>query len=464
MLPVVAIVGRPNVGKSTLFNHITGTRAALVADMPGLTRDRQYGTVRAFDSPFVVIDTGGVGESRDEMALLVDSQAAAAIEEADHILFLVDGRSGALPADRELAARLRRFGKPITLAVNKTDGVDIQTAQSDFFELSLGEPFPIAASHGRGVRQLLQDIYESLPQPASDGEVEAHQGVRIAFVGKPNAGKSTLVNQLLGEERVLTHSVPGTTRDSVFIPFQRRGRDYVLIDTAGVRRRARVTETIEKFSVVKTLQAIESANVVVYMLDAMEGFTDHDAHLLGHCLDAGRGLVIALNKWDLTDSESRRPIISELERRLRFFDYARTHHISAQAGTGIAKLLVSVDKAWAAASRDLPTPVLTRVLNEAVERHAPPLVKGRRVKLRYAHQGGTNPPRIVIHGNQTEYVPDSYTRYLSKVFVEAFRLEGTPVRVEYKRGDNPFKDKRNPLTERQVKKRRRLMRHVKRRR
>ncbi|MEM7250905.1 MAG: ribosome biogenesis GTPase Der, partial [Pseudomonadota bacterium] len=336
MLPVVALVGRPNVGKSTLFNQLTGRRDALVADIPGLTRDRQYGTVRRTERPFVVVDTGGVGELRDEVSTMVEGQAESAIKEADLVLLLVDARSGITPIDVELTARLRRFGKPIVLVINKIDGLDVQSVQADFYQLALGESALIAAAHGRGVKQLLERIEHDLgdaPQEDIAGLGESDT-IRIAFVGKPNAGKSTLINQLLGESRVLTHAVPGTTRDSVYIPFRRRGRDYILIDTAGVRRRAKVNETIEKFSVIKTLQAIESSNVVVYLFDAAEGFTDHDTHLLGSCLEAGRGLVIGLNKWDLTDQDSRRPIKAELERRLRFFSYAETHRISGLTGHG----------------------------------------------------------------------------------------------------------------------------------
>ena len=472
MIPVVAIVGRPNVGKSTLFNQLTRTRDALVADLPGLTRDRQYGTIRHFTPSWVVIDTGGLGEERNDMAALVATQAEAAIHEADHLLLLVDARSGATPVDVELAIRLRRSNKPITLVVNKTDGLDPETVLGEFFTLALGEPIPIAAAHGRGIKQLFASLRTKLGETAQHSpevltrtsNIPSSDTIRVAFIGKPNAGKSTLINQLLGETRVLTHPVPGTTRDSIFIPFKRHDRSYVLIDTAGVRRRTKIIQTVEKFSVVKTLQAIEAANIVVYLFDALAGFTEHDTHLLGHCLEAGRGLVIAVNKWDQIESNAGRAILDELERRLRFFEYARIHRISAQEGRGLRKLMHSVDRAWSAANRDLPTPALTRVLHEALEHHCPPSIRGRRIKLRYAHQGGTNPPRVVIHGNQTESVPDSYTRYLANAFIKAFALEGTPVRVQFKRSENPFKDRSNPLTERQLRKRRRLMRYVKRQR
>ena len=472
MIPVVAILGRPNVGKSTLFNQLTGTRDALVAALPGLTRDRQYGTIRHVTPAWVVIDTGGLGEEQNDMAALVTTQAEVAIHEADHLLLLVDARSGVTPVDAELAIRLRRSNKPITLVVNKIDGLDSGIVPGEFFALALGEPIPIAAAHGRGIKQLLASLRTELCTTIQNStealdrtsNLPSSDTIRVALIGKPNAGKSTLINQLLGETRVLTHSVPGTTRDSIFIPFKRHHRSYVLIDTAGVRRRTKITQSIEKFSVVKTLQAIEAANIVIYLFDALAGFTEHDAHLLGHCLEAGRGLVIAINKWDQIGANTGGAILGELERRLRFFEYTRIHQISARDGTGLRKLMDSVDRAWSAANRDLPTPALTRVLRDAIEHHRPPSIRGRRIKLRYAHQGGTNPPCVVIHGNQTEAVPDSYTRYLANAFIKAFALEGTPVRVQFKRSENPFKHRSNTLTERQLRKRRRLMRYVKRER
>ena len=470
------IFGGAKISLETVVRHNGSPflldRDALVANLPGLTRDRQYGTTRHVTPPWVVIDTGGLGEEQSDMAALVATQAEVAIHEADHLLLLVDARSGVTPVDVELAIQLRRSNKSITLVVNKTDGLDPETALGEFFALALGEPIPIAAAHGRGIKQLLASLQTKLcttPQNRADALAQTSNNpspdtIRVAFVGKPNSGKSTLINQLLGETRVLTHSVPGTTRDSVFIPFKRHHRSYVLIDTAGVRRRTKITHTVEKFSVVKTLQAIEAANIVIYLFDALVGFTEHDAHLLGHCLEAGRGLVIAVNKWDQVEGNTGSPILDELERRLRFFEYARIHRISAQEGTGLGKLMRSVDRAWNAANRDLPTPALTRVLQDALEHHCPPSIRGRRIKLRYAHQGGTNPPCVVIHGNQTDSVPDSYTRYLTNVFIKAFALEGTPVRVQFKRSENPFEQRSNTLTERQLRKRRRLMRYVKRQR
>jgi GTP-binding protein len=463
MIPVIALVGRPNVGKSTLFNRLTRTRDALVADVPGLTRDRKYGDGRVGDWPFIVIDTGGLSGAADDLDGLMAQQAWQAIGEADLVFFLVDGRTGLIASDEMVATALRRAGKSTVLVVNKTDGVDIDTAMAEFYALGLGDPVPIAAAHGRGITALMNRAMEKMPLgPASETGVETDSGrIRVAVAGRPNVGKSTLINRMLGEERVLAFDQPGTTRDSIFIPFTRDGVEYTLIDTAGVRRRARVHETIEKFSVIKTLQAIDAANVVILVLDAHQGVGDQDASLAGYIAEKGRALVVAVNKWDGLQSHQRSDLVAQLERKLPFLDFATTCFISARHGTGVGDLFPEINSAYAAATRELSTPELNSILEQAVEAHQPPLVRGRRIKLRYAHQGGRNPPLIVIHGNQTESLPDSYRRYLVNVFREALRLSGTPVRLEFKTGSNPYKGRRNKLTPRQVKRRTRLVRHVK---
>lgn len=472
MLPVIALVGRPNVGKSTLFNRLTRTRDALVADFPGLTRDRQYGVGRLGSAPYVVVDTGGIDGTPDGVEVPMQRQVELAIEEADHLLFIADALDGAMPADYAIAARLRRLGKPLTLVVNKTDRGDPGLLAADFHDLGLGEPVPVSATQGRGVRplidQVLDNIAASRPESASDetgtSAETPPEGIRIAVVGRPNAGKSTLINRLLGEERVVAFDEPGTTRDSVFIPFERQGKRYTLIDTAGVRRRARVTDPIEKFSVIKTLQAIEECNAVILLLDAREGVGEQDATLAGHILESGRALVVAINKWDGLDPEARNGVRNQFSRKLGFLDFAALHMISALHGSGVGLLLDEVERAYANATKDLPTPAVTRLLAAAVQEHQPPLVNGRRIKLRYAHQGGRNPPIIVIHGNQTENLPESYRRYLINRFRRDLDLSGTPLRIELKSGENPFKGRRNQLTERQIKHRRRLKDFVNRKR
>ena len=463
MLPVIALVGRPNVGKSTLFNRLTRSRDALVADQPGLTRDRQYGIGKLGDRPYLVVDTGGLSGDREGIDALMEKQVLAAIEEADHLLFLVDARDGLTAGDEFIAERLRRTGKPITLVVNKTDGLDADTVASEFHALGLGDPRPIAAAQGRGVRSLIEGVLATLPEAPETAAPPEEEGTRIAVVGRPNVGKSTLINRLLGEERVVAYDRPGTTRDAIAIPFEHQGRPYTLIDTAGVRRRARISEAIEKFSVIKTLQAMEQANVVLLVLDAHQGIGEQDATLAGHVLDSGRALVVVINKWDGLEPDERERIRAEMQRRLPFLGFADWHFVSALHGSGVGHLMEAADAAYRAAMIDLPTPELTRVLEEAVAEHQPPLVRGRRIKLRYAHQGGRNPPVIVIHGNQVDQVPASYRRYLVNRFREAFDLHGTPLRVEFRAGKNPYEGRRNKLTKRQVGKRRRLMRHVKKR-
>jgi len=460
MLPVIALVGRPNVGKSTLFNRLTRSRDALVADQPGLTRDRQYGTGKLGRHAYVVVDTGGISGDRAGIDALMEQQVRQAIGEADHILFLLDAREGCTGGDELIARELRRTGKPVTLAVNKSEGLDEVAAAGDFYRLGLGEPALIAAAHGRGVRSLIDGVLEQFPEPPEE-TAEEELGIQIAVVGRPNVGKSTLVNRLLGEERVVAFDQPGTTRDSIYIPFERNDKRYTLIDTAGVRRRARIKEAIEKFSIIKTLQAIEAANVVLMLLDARQGVGEQDATLAGHVLESGRALILVVNKWDGLEAEQREWVKREIERKLPFLNFARHHFISALHGSGVGELFDMVDQVYASATRDLSTPELTRLLEAIVQEHQPPLVKGRRIKLRYAHQGGRNPPIIVIHGNQTEQVPDSYKRYLVSSFRKALRLKGTPIRIEFRSGENPYEGKKNRLTKRQIEKRRRLKRHVK---
>lgn len=462
MLPVIALVGRPNVGKSTLFNRLTRSRDALVADQPGLTRDRQYGVGKMGNKPYVVVDTGGLSGKEDGVEVLMEQQVQAAIDEADHIFFLLDGKGGCTSGDENIAKQLRKTGKPVTAVVNKSENLDEISARADFYTLGLGEPAPIAAAHGKGVRQLINTLLEQFPEPELSEEDEQNRGIQIAVVGRPNVGKSTLVNCLLGEERVVTFDQPGTTRDSVFIPYIHDDKPYTLIDTAGVRRRARVSETIEKFSIIKTLQAIEQANVVLLVLDAHQEVSEQDATLAGHILESGRALVVVINKWDGLDADQRERIKEELGRKLLFLDFAAKRFISALHGSGVGKLYEAVDAAYENAMRNLATPDLTRILEGAVQEHQPPTAHGRRIKLRYAHQGGRNPPIIVIHGNQTDKVPATYKRYLTNRFRAILKLDGTPIRIEFRSGKNPFEGRKNKLTERQVRKRQRLKKHVKR--
>jgi GTPase len=475
MIPVIALVGRPNVGKSTLFNQLTRSRDALVADLPGLTRDRQYGIGRVGGFPYMVVDTGGLSGEDETMDVAMAQQTRQAIAEADLVLLMVDARSGLTALDEAIARRLRSDGVRALLVANKTDGLDIDSATAEFHALGLGPIQPIAAAHGRGVTALMHRVQEELDiqraEPGEEGEVTAVDaealdrwpGIRVALVGRPNVGKSTLINRLLGEERVLATPIAGTTRDSIFIPFSRDGHDYTLIDTAGVRRRARVHDTVEKFSVIKTLKAIEAAHVVIMVLDAQAGIADQDAHLLGMVLDAGRALVLAVNKWDGLEPETREMVRQDLERKLGFLRFARLRLVSALHGTNVGHLLEDVREAHASAFVELSTPQLTRLLESAVAEHQPPLVGQRRIKLRYAHQGGQNPPVIVIHGNQTEALPASYKRFLENFFRTHLRLVGTPLRLEFRTGKNPFAGRKNVLTERQQRKRKRLLRHVKRR-
>jgi len=430
----IAIVGRPNVGKSTLFNRFTHTRSALVGNVPGLTRDRQYGIMQINEQNVIVIDTGGIGEANTPIEILMEKQAQQALEEADIILFLVDARSGRTGADETLARNLRKLNKPIFMIVNKVEDQDTEVVLADFYKLGLGEPLAISAEHNLGIGDLIDTIATKISQKEEINTPAIPQGaVKIAFVGRPNVGKSTLVNRILGEERVIVYDQPGTTRDSIFINFNRRGKDYVLIDTAGIRRRGRVKEkSIEKFSVIKALQSIEATNVVVFVIDGTENITDQDLKLLGFVLDAGKALVIAVNKWDNLPPLQRDKIKSELDRRLTFIDFAKILFISALHGTGVGDLFGAINKAYTSATKELKTPQLTKILERAVGNFQPPLARGHEIKLRYAHIGGHNPPTIIIHGTRTEHLPESYRRYLEHFYREALDLSGTPIRIVFK--------------------------------
>ncbi len=434
MLPVIAIIGQPNVGKSTLFNRLTKSQNALVVDMPGVTRDRHYGEGKMGNMPYIVIDTGGITGDEEGIDAMMAGQSWQAIIEADVVLFMVDAKHGAAPCDHFIAKKLREEhpNKTIHLVVNKTDGMDEQLAISDFYQLSIGEPVAIAASHGRGVRQLIQQVLEPLFDEEAEEEEQKHKGIRMAIVGRPNVGKSTLTNRMLGEERVVVFDEPGTTRDSIYIPFEREGQDYTIIDTAGVRRRKNMHEALEKFSVVKTLKAIEQSNVVIYLIDGQEGITDQDMSLLGFILEAGRSLVVTVNKWDGLDEDQKKQIKSDFERQLHFVDFARRFFISALHGTNVGHLFDAVKEAYECASRDLQTSLLTRILQAAVKAHQPPMREGRRIKLRYAHAGGKLPPLIVIHGALVNRLPLSYQRYLGNHFRKSLKLVGTPIRFVFK--------------------------------
>ncbi|MBV8634782.1 MAG: ribosome biogenesis GTPase Der [Burkholderiaceae bacterium] len=442
MKPVIALVGRPNVGKSTLFNRLTRSRDALVADLPGLTRDRHYGEGRVGERPFLVIDTGGFEPvAKEGIMHEMAKQTKQAVAEADVVIFLVDGRQGLTPHDKTITDFLRKSGRPVMLVVNKSEGMKYTSVTADFYELGLGDPYVISAAHGDGVMDLVQeslDLAFSKRTPEEEVPEEKVRSIKLAIVGRPNVGKSTLVNTLLGEERVIAFDMPGTTRDSIEIDFERDGRAYTLIDTAGIRRRGKVFEAIEKFSVVKTLQSISEANVVLLLLDAQQDISEQDAHIAGFILESGRALVVGINKWDGLTSDKRDEIKMDLERKLNFLSFAKFHFVSALKGTGIGPMIKSVNSAYAAAMVDLSTPKLTRALLEAVE-HQQPRRKGSiRPKMRYAHQGGQNPPIVVIHGNALEAIDDNYKRYLEKHFRETFSLTGTPLRIEFKSGRNPF--------------------------
>jgi GTP-binding protein len=484
MLPVIALVGRPNVGKSTLFNRLTRTRDALVADFPGLTRDRKYGQAKIDEDEFIVIDTGGITGDDEGLDAVMAEQSLLAIDEADAVLFMVDARVGMMVADQAIAEHLRKQEKKVFIVANKTDGIDADSACAEFYGLGLGEVYHIAAVHGKGVRQMIDTALDGFFETADENENDddaffaeqeyieddeekllkeqerlAAMPIKLAIIGKPNVGKSTLINRILGEERVVVFDQPGTTRDSIYIPMTRDDREYILIDTAGVRKRKKVNETIEKFSVIKTLKAIEDSNTVLLVIDARDGIAEQDLCLLGYTLNAGRSLVIAVNKWDgMTDYDKDR-VKSELDRRLGFIDFAKIHFISALHGTGVGHLYESIEEAYDSSTKRISTSMLTRIMTMATDDHNPPMVQNRRVKLRYAHAGGYNPPLIVIHGNQVKKLPHSYKRYLMNYFRRSLKIMGTPIRIEFREGSNPFEGRRQKLTPNQLHKRKRMMSH-----
>jgi GTPase len=470
----LALVGRPNVGKSTLFNRLTGRRDALVADVPGLTRDRRYGRADLGAGIVTLIDTGGLVGAPDELSAALERQAERAIDEADLVLFLVDARDGPTALDEDILTRLRRSGRPVILVVNKIDGTSAEAALAEFARFGLEDVVAVSAAHGRGIETLCRSINARLAPPAGAGEAapdagdagapataEAPPAVRFAIVGRPNVGKSTLANRLLGEERQVVLDRPGTTRDAIEIPFERDGRPYVLVDTAGVRRKGRVEETVEKFSVVKTLEAIEGAHVVLLVLDAREGVVDQDLHVLGYAADRGAGIVVVVNKWDGLTAEQRDRVRTDLDRRLGFVPWVSVVFVSALHGTGVGHLLEHIDHVHAAGTLDVSTTHLTNLLGDLVTAHPPPAVRGRPVKLRFAHKGGSHPPKIIVHGNQTSEIPASYVRYLENGFRSALSLDGTPVRIELRTGTNPYAGRRNKLTPRQAYRRKRMVRHHK---
>ena len=461
MLPAVALVGRPNVGKSTLFNRLTRRRDALVADVPGLTRDRRYGVADLGGADCTLIDTGGLFDSSDVGALMA-KQAQLAIDEADLVVLVVDARAGLTPTDLDVAQQIRRSGRPVLVAVNKIDGVESDAAEAEFARLGFATQISISAAHGRGIHVLQAAMRDALPPtPAASDSTDDEARIRVAVIGRPNVGKSTLINRWLGEERQIVFDAPGTTRDSIEIPFDHDAGRFTLIDTAGVRRKGKVDDVVEKFSVVKALAAIDSADVAVLVIDASEGLVEQDLHLFGHAIDRGAGIVLAVNKWDGLSNETRERVRNELSRRLDFAPWAPVHRISALHGTGVRGLLEDVARVYAAGRFDVTTALLARTLTDAVEQHAPPTVRGRRIKLRFAHKIAGHPPTVVVHGNQTESVPDSYTRYLENRFREALHLVGMPVRIVYKTGTNPYAGRRNTLTPRQQARRKRVMRHAK---
>jgi GTP-binding protein len=457
MLPVVALVGRPNVGKSTLFNVLTRSRDALVADMPGVTRDRHYGVCRSGDRPFVVVDTGGLSGVEETMDVLTARQVRLAIEEANVLVFVVDARDGLLPQDYAILNELRRSGKTIIAAVNKTDGLEEEAVLVEFSAFGVGKILPLSAAHSRGTTELLAMIMPLLPAEEEDSEESANEdgSIRVAIVGRPNAGKSTLINRLLGEDRLIVSDVAGTTRDPIRVPLERDGKRYTLIDTAGIRRKARVEEAVEKFSIIKTLQSISAAQVVVIVVDARENLADQDLTLIGYAMDEGRALVIAINKWDGLDQYQRDECMRALDRRLVFVEWAKQVHISALHGSGLRELMSSVVRAHASATKVLTSSDLTKTLEKAYEGYQPPLVHGHAPKLRFAHPGGSNPPTIVIHGSRTKHIAPAYQRYLENFFRKRYKLEGTPIRIAFRESENPYAGRKKVLTKEQEKKARR---------
>lgn len=457
---VLALVGRPNVGKSTLFNRMTRSRDALVANLSGLTRDRKYGEGEHEGRHYMVVDTGGISGLEAGIDAEMAAQAFTAMQEASIVLFVVDAQDGLTPHDEHIAKELRIRAKNVVLVVNKVDGREPEGATAEFYKLGFSRVVQTAASQNRGILSMLEEALAGI-EAVEPESAEDQPGIRIGIIGRPNVGKSTLVNRMLGEERVIVFDQPGTTRDSIYIPFERNDKPYTIIDTAGVRRRKNIDESVEKFSIVKTLQAVKDSHVIVLVLDAQEGLVDQDLHLLGFAMDAGRAIILAVNKWDNLPQEKKDKIRSELDRRLNFITYAKIHFISALHGTGVGELYPTIEHCYTSAMQKWPTPMLTKLLEDAVTSHAPPMVGGRRIKLRYAHQGGSNPPLIIVHGNQTDSLPKSYRRYLENIFRTVLKIVGTPIRFEFKSGENPFEGRPNRLNSRQQQKKKRVMEHAK---
>jgi len=463
MKQIVAIVGRPNVGKSTLFNNLTSTRNALVADRPGMTRDRQYGVAHHNSNSFLVIDTGGIGEKNDgdkEILKLITKQTMVAASEASLLVWMVDGRTGLTNIDEILASELRKLNKPIFLVINKLEGDLSSSVINDFYKLGLESIWPISSKRGDGIDSLLDAITKKLPPPIED-KLEEKENTRVSILGKPNVGKSTLINKIIGEDRLLTFNEPGTTRDSIEVKITRNGKNFVLIDTAGIRRKNKVNDTVEKFSVLKSLEAIESANIIILVIDGKEGVTEQDSRLLGMIQDSGKSVIIAVNKWDSIEKEEADRVKSELNRKFSFIDYAEYHYISALNGIGINNLFKKINAIKKSTDINFTTSHLTKMMEEAVLKHPPKIINGRRIKLRYMHLGTTDPIRLIIHGNQTKSIPSSYKKYLSKALGKSLNLLATPVLIEFKNSDNPFKGKKNILSKRQINKRRRLIKYNK---
>ncbi|MEC9341236.1 MAG: ribosome biogenesis GTPase Der [Pseudomonadota bacterium] len=459
MIPVLALLGRPNVGKSSLFNRLTGSRAALVADVPGVTRDRRLGFARQDERDFVVIDTGGIADDSDHLHAAISAQALQAARDADLIILLTDQRQGPVTGDRDIAAELRRLDRPIVVAVNKSEGLALEEATIDFHELGLGSPLAISALHGHGIQRLLTACFEALPEDLGHPQPARPEGVAVAVIGRPNAGKSTLINRLIGEERLITQDEPGTTRDSIAVPFTYHGQPYTLVDTAGVRRRSRIDDRVEKFSVSQTLRTVEQAQVVMLVIDALRGIADQDLTLLELTLNLGRAVVIVINKWDALTPEQRSAFTTELDRRLKFADFARRCHVSALRGSGLADLMKAVARAHHHAQRQFSTRELTDLASAFQVRTPPPMVRGRRIRIRLVHQGGRNPPTFILHGNQTEALPDAYLRYLTNAYRSALHIEGSPIRLITKQGENPFRHRRNALSDRQIRRKKRERRY-----
>ena len=458
--PVISLVGRPNVGKSTLFNRLSKSRQALVSDFEGLTRDRQYATIQLDDDiKCSIIDTGGLTNEDSLIDTGIHEQILSALDESDVIFFIVSNKDGVTSLDLDISSQLRKLRKNIILVCNKAEGLNQVTA-AEFFELGLGEPILISAEHNQGISELIEASIPLLPQSFEDNKTEV-KGIAVAVLGRPNVGKSTQINRILGEDRVLAIDIPGTTSDTIFIPFEREGEQYTLIDTAGIRRKRSVEEKVEKFSIIKAIDALENSHVVILVLDAHEGVTEQDATLLGMIADKGRALLIVINKWDGLDNYQKSEVKRKLDVKLSFVSYASVHYISALHGSGVGKLFSPIKKSFEHAGKRFPTSLLNKILEKANQAHQPPPVAGRRPRLKFVNQSDVFPPTLIFHGNHVTNIPNSYERFLKNFFIDSLKLSNTPIKLEFKSGDNPFKDKKNKLSARQVQKRKRLMKFIK---